>query len=162
MEHWERWLNDLRTFFDPPNAKLQIGSRDFFGIWPLYLSLKRFSTHLYVVGASGQGKSKFLQSVLYQLSTKGWGCGVFDPHSDLASDLIAQLASYPHSKPWLAEPAHQQRVFYLDPSRSDYLVPCNILKNSSSTPYEIAENVVESFRRVWPDTLAEAPRFAQI
>src|SRR5688500_11191405 len=95
MEHW---LNDLRTFFDPAQYKICIGSRDFFGIWPINISLKRFNTHLYVVGASGQGKSKFLQHVLHQLSTKGWGCGVFDPHSDLASDLLAQLGSHPRDK----------------------------------------------------------------
>ncbi len=41
-------------------------------------------------------------------------------------------------------------------------MPCNVLKNTVSSPYEIAENVVESFRRVWPDSLSEAPRFAQI
>src|SRR5204863_4756061 len=150
MDHWQ-WLTDLRTFFDPPPSKLHMGARGFLGLWPLSLSLKHFSTHLYVVGASGQGKSKFLQSVLYQLATKGWGCGVFDPHSDLASDLLAQLASYPTSKPWLSYPYNQKRIVYLDPSRTDYVMPCNVLKNSVSSPYEIAENVVESFRRVWPD-----------
>jgi DNA helicase HerA-like ATPase len=158
----EQWLNDLRTFFDPAQYKIQIGSRDFFGLWPVSVSLKRFNTHLYVVGASGQGKSKFLQHVLHQLSTKGWGCGLFDPHSDLASDLLAQLGSHPKDKPWLDYPENRRRILYLDPSRSDYIVPCNVLKNPYSSPYEIAENVVEAFRRVWPETLSEAPRFAQI
>ncbi len=87
MDQWT-WLNDLRTFFDPPQTKLQIGARDLVGLWPLYISLRRFNTHLYCVGQSGAGKSKFLQSVLFQLATKGHGCGVFDPHSDLASDLL--------------------------------------------------------------------------
>src|SRR5688500_9146973 len=159
MEHW---LNDLRTFFDPAQYKICIGSRDFFGIWPINISLKRFNTHLYVVGASGQGKSKFLQHVLHELATKGHGCGVFDPHSDLASDLLAQLGSCPRDKPWLADPVNRRRILYLDPSRSDYIVPCNVLKTACCSPHEIAENVVESFRRVWPETLAEAPRFAQI
>src|SRR3712207_7018130 len=47
------------------------------------------------------------------------------------------------------------------PPRST-LFPYTTLFRSSCTPYEIAENVVEAFRRVWPETLAEAPRFAQI
>src|SRR5215212_2968778 len=94
MDQWQ-WLNDLQTFFDPPHTKLHIGSGDFFGLFPIYMSLKRFSSHLYVVGASGQGKSKFLQHALFELCTKGHGAGVFDPHSDLASDLLAQLAAYP-------------------------------------------------------------------
>jgi len=161
MNQWQ-WLNDLRTFFDPSHMKIRIGSRDFFGLIPLYLSLRRFNTHMYVVGASGQGKSKFLQHVLFELTTKGHGCGVFDPHSDLASDLLAQLASYPSKKAWLSQPQNYRRVLYLDPSREDYVVPCNILRSSFCSPYEIAENVVEAFRRVWPDSLSEAPRFAQI
>lgn len=161
MDQWQ-WLNDLRTFLDPSHMKIRIGSRDFFGLIPLYLSLRRFNTHMYVVGASGQGKSKFLQHVLFELATKGHGCGVFDPHSDLASDLLAQLAAYPSKKAWLSQPQNYRRVLYLDPSREDYVVPCNILRNSFCSPYEIAENVVEAFRRVWPDSLSEAPRFAQI
>lgn len=161
MDQWQ-WLNDLRTIFDPPHLKIRIGSRDYFGLIPLYLSLRRFNTHMYVVGASGQGKSKFLQHVLFELTTKGHGCGVFDPHSDLASDLLAQLAAYPSKKAWLSQRQNYRRVLYLDPSREDYVVPCNILRNSFCSPYEIAENVVEAFRRVWPDSLSEAPRFAQI
>jgi len=161
MDQWA-WLNDLKTFFDPPQTKLKIGARDLFGFLPIYMSLKRFSSHLYVVGASGQGKSKFLQHVLFELCVKGHGAGIFDPHSDLASDLLAQLAAYPKQKPWLSYPINQRRIVYLDPSRSDYIIPCNVLKNTVSSPYEIAENVVEAFRRVWPDSLSEAPRFAQI
>jgi len=62
----------------------------------------------------------------------------------------------------LREPANLKRVIYIDPTRDDYLPPLNILRNSFASPYETAENVVESFRRVWPETLSEAPRFAQI
>jgi hypothetical protein len=161
MDQWQ-WLNDLKAFFDPPRYKIRLGSRDVFGLWPLSLSFRRFNSHIYLVGSSGQGKSFYLLNLLYQLATKGFGCGVFDPHSDLASDLIAQLASYPHKKVWLSEVENWKRVIYIDPARSDYIIPCNVLKNSFCSPYEIAENVVESFRRVWPDALSEAPRFAQI
>ncbi|HEX9597529.1 MAG TPA: DUF87 domain-containing protein, partial [Anaerolineales bacterium] len=149
-------------FTGDTRQKLRLGACDPFGLLPVSLSLRHFNSHLYVVGQSGQGKSKFLQHLLFQLAASPWGCGIFDPHSDLASDLLAQLAAQPAGRAWLSQPANQQRLIYLDPSRSDYLIPCNILKNPSSTPYEIAENVVEAFRRVWPETLAEAPRFAQI
>lgn len=160
MGHWLAKLTSL--FTGNTNAKLRLGVCDPFGLLPVSVSLRHFNSHLYVVGQSGQGKSKFLQHLLFQLASSPWGCGVFDPHSDLASDLLAQLASQPAARPWLSDPANQQRLLYLDPARTDYLVPCNILKNPSSTPYEVAENVVEAFRRVWPETLVEAPRFAQI
>jgi hypothetical protein len=145
---------------------LTLGTRGPFGLRPVSLALDRLHTHLYVVGQSGQGKSKLLQHLLFQLATASWGCGVIDPHSDLANDLIAQLASYPRRHPWLSgnpdNSCNRQRVIYLDPSRTDYIVPVNLLKNTTATPYETAENIVEAFRRVWPETLSEAPRFAQI
>jgi hypothetical protein len=158
-----RWLTQLQTIcFGHPRHRLHIGFCDPFGLVPISVALPPFNTHLYVVGQSGQGKSKFLQHLLVQLTATDWGCGVFDPHSDLATDLIAHLAAYPKRQPWLCQPTNWDRVIYLDPARTDYMVPCNILKNSSSTSYEIAENVVEAFRRVWPESLSEAPRFAQI
>lgn len=142
---------------------LVIGHQWPFRLWPITLNLHTFNSHLYVVGASGQGKSKFLQSILYQLATNStWGGGLFDPHADLAKDLLAQLASYPRDKPFLRDPANLNRIIYIDPARDDYLPPLNILRNSFASPYETAENVVEAFRRVWPETLSEAPRFAQI
>ncbi len=163
MGRWLHTLHTLRTAcFGQKPIKLRIGTHGLFGLSPVSIALDEFNSHLYVVGQSGQGKSKFLQQLLYQLAFTDWGCGIFDPHSDLASDLLAQLASQPRKRPWLANPHNQARLIYLDPSRDDYLVPFNIFKSTTNTPYEIAENVVESFRRVWPETLAEAPRFAQI
>ncbi|MBI3734098.1 MAG: type IV secretory system conjugative DNA transfer family protein, partial [Chloroflexi bacterium] len=49
----------------------------------LHLSAADRTTHLYVIGLTGQGKSKFLQHGLFQDITAGRGCGVLDPHTDL-------------------------------------------------------------------------------
>jgi hypothetical protein len=153
----------LRTLFSSLSKKqVCLGTRGLFGLSRLAIDIDHLCTHMYLVGASGSGKSKYLQHLLFRLITSGPGAGVIDPHSDLASDLIAQLASYPKNKPWLSDANNRKRVVYLDPSRSDVVVPVNLLKNSVATPYEIAENIVEAFKRVWPDTLSEAPRFAQI
>src|SRR4051812_44439290 len=124
-------LPDLPSFFSRPQSQVVLGRHGLFGLSPVTLDLDRFNSHLYVVGASGQGKSKFLQQLLFQLAVSGKGCGVFDPHTDLASDFLAQLASYP-SPAWLSDPKNRERIIYLDPSRTDYLIPCNILKSSCS------------------------------
>lgn len=155
-------FNPLSLSLSQSKQQVSLGTRGLFGLSSLSLPFDQLRTHLYLVGASGAGKSKYLQHILFHSVTAGIGCGVIDPHSDLASDLIAQLASYPKQKPWLSDPANRKRVLYLDPSRTDIVVPVNLLKNSVATPYEVAENIVEAFRRVWPETLAEAPRFAQI
>src|SRR5215212_11583936 len=95
------WLPSRLFGSAPPHVVL--GTHGFFGCSPVKLDLDTFNSHLYVVGASGQGKSKFLQQLLFQLAVTGQGCGVIDPHADLAIDLLAELASYPNPT-WLSDP----------------------------------------------------------
>jgi len=45
------------------------------------------AVHFYVVGASGTGKSKFLEFLIRQDIVKGNGFGVIDPHGDLIEDI---------------------------------------------------------------------------
>jgi hypothetical protein len=89
------------------------------------------------------------------LITQGHGCAVIDPHADLADDLVTHLA------PLLAQGDLHRRIIYFDPSRRDYLLPFNVLA-APCEPYTIAQNVLEAFRRAWPESLKEAPRFANI
>lgn len=146
------WLARRKT------DRVFLGTAGWFGLSSVSVPLADYNTHLYVVGQSGSGKSKLLQHLLFELITKGWGCGVIDPHSDLVNDLIAQL----YETGWLAQSHNAQRVLLLDPAQTDVIVPANLLNCSYANAYEVAENIVEAFRRVWPETLAEAPRFAQI
>src|SRR4051812_10591816 len=95
------WLPS--RLFGSPSPHVVLGTHGLFGLSPVTLDLDSFNSHLYVVGASGQGKSKFLQQLLFQLAVSGKGAAVFDPHSDLALDLLAQLASYPNPA-WLSDP----------------------------------------------------------
>ena len=119
------------------------------------LPLDEFGTHMYVVGKTKKGKSKFLEHLTYQLINAGEGCGLLDPHADLADDLLASL------KAQIEDGGLGRRIVYFDPSRKDYLLPFNVLA-SPWEPYTVAQNVLEAFRRTWPDSLREAPRFANI
>lgn len=119
------------------------------------LPLDSFDTHMYVVGKTKKGKSKFLEHTALQLITMGQGCGLLDPHSDLVDDLLAYLA------PHLEDEEARQRVIYFEPGRDDCLLPFNVL-DVPYEPYTIAQNVLEAFRRTWPESLREAPRFANI
>ncbi len=129
--------------------------------WPFAsdfsLSEQERSTHCYILGITGQGKSKLLQQMLFQDITAGRGCCLVDPHTDLAQDLLAYLAE----KHFLDDPKFRERIIYFDPSRDDYFLPFNVL-SSSYSPYVTASNVVEAFRRTWPEALHEAPRFTNV
>lgn len=126
--------------------------------FPAYrLSEQDRATHTYMLGITGQGKSKLLEHLLFQDILAGRGCGLLDPHTDLVHDLIASLDRVG----FFREPKHCERVIYFDPSQSEYLLPFNVLQ-SSGTPYATAIHLIEAFRRTWPESLREAPRFTNI
>ena len=135
---------------------LELGTTGPLGLSRLRVTESARQTHTYVVGITGKGKSKLLEHILFQDIVSGRGCGVLDPHSDLVEDLLRYLHGHPEQAR-----AHWDRILYIDPSRTDCLVPFNVLASAGS-PYETAQNVVEAFRRTWPQALAEAPRFANV
>ncbi|MHB8626383.1 MAG: type IV secretory system conjugative DNA transfer family protein [Aggregatilineales bacterium] len=127
-------------------------------LFPLYrVPLKARASHLYVIGLSGKGKSKLLEHCLYQDIAAGLGCGLIDPHSQLADDLLRSVIT----QGILANPNVRERLIYVDPARTDYIVPFNVLA-TQDTPYDIAAAVLEAFRRTWPESLSEAPHFSNV
>lgn len=113
--------------------------------------------HMYVVGKTGKGKSKFLQSCLFQDIAAGRGCGVIDPHSDLVADLLWALSV----RGILDYPAQRERIVYVNPADHRYIIPFNVLQTPGA-PYEVAQNVIEAFCRTWPESLREAPHFSNV
>ena len=139
----------------PAKNQLILGTYGPFGRLKCRLPLESFDTHLYVVGKTKKGKSKFLEHMAQQLITMGQGCGLLDPHSDLIDDLLVSLA------PHLDDPELRERIIYFEPGRDDYLLPFNVLV-APYEPYTVAQNVLEAFRRTWPESLKVSPRFANI
>jgi hypothetical protein len=103
--------------------------------------------HFYVVGASGTGKSKFLEFLIRQDIEKGNGFGVIDPHGDLVEDVKGYLA--------LALPREEieERVVLIDPTNERYTVAFNPLeKIEGVSSAEIAAELVEAFKKIWIDS----------
>jgi hypothetical protein len=116
------------------------------------------TAHLYVIGMSGKGKSKLLEYCLYQDIAAGRGCGLIDPHSLLVDDLLRLLIT----RGVLTNPDIRNRLIYVDPARTDYVIPFNVLATQAEHPYDIAAAVLEAFRRTWPECLREAPHFSNV
>jgi len=124
----------------------------------LVLGAGDVAAHKHVIGLTGQGKSKFLASLFVQLFRQGVGCTLIDPHSDLASDILALL----HDEGCFESSATSSRLLYVDFSHRDRFLPFNVLRQ----PYDdhtTARNVVEACKRAWP-ALADgsAPQFENI
>lgn len=136
---------------------IRLGRVGLLGALPYAIPCAARATHLYVIGTTGQGKSKFLESLLVNDIRAGRGCGLVDPHTDLARDTLSHLLS----AGFFNQPGALERVVYFDPTRADYFIPFNVLKTPAA-PYALAQQVIEAFRRTWPQALEEAPRFANI
>ena len=59
-----------------------------------YLPKEDRTTHVYVLGSSGVGKSKGLATWILDDIMKGNGCGVIDPHGDLVNDIVGNLEDF--------------------------------------------------------------------
>ncbi|MDE2021909.1 MAG: hypothetical protein KGI71_03285, partial [Patescibacteria group bacterium] len=82
------------------------------------------ATHMYVVGASGTGKTKFLETLAVQDATHGYGFGVIDAGSDLTEHLKGYLYLMHRNDPdWLRE-----NVVLIDPADPDNTVCFNPLE----------------------------------
>src|SRR5438067_2153481 len=100
--------------------KIILGRTGPFFFFPSYhLSEQERATHTYMLGITGQGKSKLLEHLLFQDILAGRGCGLLDPHTDLAHDLLASLAR----RGFFQSPKHRQRMIYFDPSQEEYVLP---------------------------------------
>ena len=118
------------------------------------------STHLYITGGSGSGKSKLLEHLIRQ-DIKAWPdskCGLLlmDPHGSVYHNLVD----------WLAEggPASLKRpVMLIDLARNDSVVAYNVLRRRDQASRSVViDALVEAIAHVWgaANTMA-TPLFAR-
>jgi len=103
-------------------------------------------THVYIIGASGTGKSKFMEYLIRQDIDNGRGFGIIDPHGDLIEDIKSYLAFK------LSEDELKEKVILIEPTNMEYTVAFNPLeKIEGISSSEIASELVEVFRKIWHD-----------
>ena len=62
---------------------------------PVYISPEQRARHIYVIGATGSGKTKLLESVARQDICIGNGFGIIDCHGDMITDVIKYMSTVP-------------------------------------------------------------------
>lgn len=105
-------------------------------------------THFYVIGASGSGKTRFLETLAKQDMENGLGFGVVDPHGDFTEDIKGYLYFFHKNNP---EFLHD-RVVLIDPTNKEKVVafnPLEITKGESAA--SIASELTEAFKKIWHD-----------
>lgn len=105
------------------------------------------ATHMYVIGATGSGKTKFLEFLIQQDIKERNGFAVIDPHGDLVEDIKGFLANA-YDENELAE-----RVVLIDPTDKEFTVTFNPLEQlPGMTVAEEVNELISSFRKIWSDS----------
>jgi hypothetical protein len=130
---------DLGWYYSEEKDQLQMAK----------IPLKDRAIHMYVIGASGSGKTKFLEFPIQQDIKLGNGFGIIDPHGDLIDETIGFLAQY-------YDQTHDDSIFdrvvIVDPTDPKFTVAFNPLEILPGVePIEQAQELVMVFKSMWPD-----------
>ena len=105
--------------------------------------------HMHVIGATGSGKTNFIEHCVRQDIANGRGVCVVDPHGDHPGSLYRSLLT------WLAQKGYtKSRVIHLiDPNAPSHTIGFNPLSRAGTeTRFSvIAEAMFEAFERMWGD-----------
>lgn len=113
------------------------------------VSQKSRDTHFYVIGASGSGKTKFLESLIKQDIENNLGFGVIDPHGDLTEDIKGYLYFLYKDNPEFL----QERVVLVDLTNTERIVTFNPLEITKGEDADsIASELAGAFEKIWIDS----------
>jgi hypothetical protein len=116
----------------------------------IQLTSKERSTHTYVIGQPGSGKSRAIESWVMQDIKSGRAVGVIDPHGDLYNNLLARLTDYPLL--W-------EKIVLFDPLDEIWVVGFNPLEAVTDLPKErLAIYMTDIVIKVWKIQPEHAPR----
>lgn len=110
----------------------------------VYLDPERRAVHMHVVGASGQGKSKFLEHCMREDILAGHGICLIDPEGDLYSNVLRFCIE-------IGVGEHGERQLHLfDPSEPNWRFRFNpLFVHEGEKPRHRVDNVIEALAQVW-------------
>lgn len=98
-------------------------------------------SHMYVIGKTGTGKSTLLKTLILQDVKNGEGLALFDPHGDLAEDVVSKI------------PASRRRdLIYLNVPDESFVWHFNPFAGIPKERHAVAAaGMVEVFKKLWSD-----------
>lgn len=122
------------------------------------LSIEERRRHVYILGATGTGKSTMLLSMIKQDIKHGKGLCVIDPHGDLAEQILSIIPE-----------ERIPEVVYFNPDDISYPMGINLLELTPNLEPEdalrerefIAESIISVFHKIYTDKYS-GPRMEYI
>ena len=109
--------------------------------------------HLYAVGKSGSGKSKWLELLIENDIKTGKGVAVIDPHGDLVDNILRVIPK-----------ERMKDVIYFDPADIEFPIAFNPLENvGEAYKMQVTVGIITIFKRLfgagWNDRLEHVLRY---
>lgn len=112
---------------------------------PIFLSAeKRRQTHMHIIGGSGTGKSKFLESLIRSDIREGQGLCLVDWHGTLFDDVLRYCAQLD-----VGIGSDFRRLILLNPSRPDYIIGFNPFMNQGADISTQVSRRIDATIRPW-------------
>jgi hypothetical protein len=97
--------------------------------------------HIYCIGKTGMGKSTLLQKMALSDITKGKGCGIIDPHGDVAKYLLERI---PEDR--------KKDLVYINPV-DENVIAFNPLHAVHPNYHSlVASGLISTFKKIWADS----------
>ncbi|KAA3595842.1 MAG: DUF87 domain-containing protein [Calditrichaeota bacterium] len=120
-----------------------------------YLTDKERSTHMHVLGSTGSGKSKLLESMIRQDIQRNVGVCLIDPHGELYYNILFYIIKE-------CDEEIQKKVYLVNPNSKNYLVSFNPFVRSSSVSPEVhANRMFELLEKVWGQNFSDKPTLSR-
>jgi hypothetical protein len=164
-DHTPHIVHVLAKKSEPPQDLPKEHSKNisFFGITNYHNNHVRFGIkredrrrHLYTVGKSGSGKSKFLELLIKSDFDTGQGVAVLDPHGDLIDNVLRFIPK-----------ERVNDVVLFDPSDTDFPIAFNPLENvGEAYKMQVTIGFIDIFKKLfgtnWSDRLEHVLRYTTL
>jgi hypothetical protein len=135
-----------------PTEGLFLGTSVYRGVVrEVHISEQDRQRHMYIIGKTGTGKTKFLQSMILQDMEQGRGLCFIDPHGDAVEELLGMIP-----------PERAGDVIYFNPSDTDRPMGLNLLEaKTEDQQHFVATNVINMMYKLFDPykTGIVGPRF---
>jgi hypothetical protein len=97
--------------------------------------------HIYCIGKTGMGKSTLLQSMAFSDITKGKGCGIIDPHGDVAKYLLDRIPQ-----------ERKKDLIYINPVNENVIAFNPLHAIHPNYHHLVASGLISTFKKIWADS----------
>jgi len=164
-DHTPHIVHVLAKKSEPPQDLPKAGEKDVspFGMTNYHNNYVKFGIkrndrrrHLYTVGKSGSGKSKFLELLIKKDLDSGEGIAVLDPHGDLIDSVLRFIPE-----------KRVKDVILFDPSDTGYPIAFNPLENvDDAYKMQVTIGFIDIFKKLfgtnWSDRLEHVLRYTTL